>query len=483
MRNSRNESVLLLVGLTVLVLLAGNFFQGLLFAETADRFEHLEWFADAFDKIDKEFVEEIPPDKLIEGAIDGMTGALDRYSAFLSREHLKQLEEDTSGEYVGVGIRIFEDDDKLITVDSTFPGSPAFREGILAGDKIISVEGKSTRGMTTAGARDLIRGPQGTTVELGMFRPATEDSRSKELVVNVLREKIDISSIDTPEIVAPGIGFIHIKEFSDQTADDLRREIERMVKKDNIEGLIIDLRWNPGGLLRSAVDVSDMFMPKGQVVVGTKGRLEGEGRTWSTDSPDRYPDIKLAVLTNEFSASASEIVAGALHDTGRARLFGAKTFGKGSVQTVIELKNNTALKLTTARYYTPKGTLIEESGGIEPDLNVPVGRDEMARLMQQMRLKENGAMVKLVEKQQALEDVALYTKDHVGEVVQKLYDEETTLESVREWLNEHAKNSNGSGVLEDRQLQAAVRWLQGKEDIVAEQVEASVTEPDTAQDQ
>ena len=147
MRNSRKESVLLLVGLAVLVLLTGNFFQGLLFAQTADRFEHLEWFADAFDKIDREFVEDIPPEKLVEGAIDGMTGALDRYSAFLSADHLKQLEEDTSGEYVGVGIRIFEDVDKIITVDSTFPGSPAFREGILAGDKIVSVNGENTRGM------------------------------------------------------------------------------------------------------------------------------------------------------------------------------------------------------------------------------------------------------------------------------------------------------------------------------------------------
>jgi len=488
MRSNRNDSIFLLLGLAALVLVTANFFQGLLFADTAERYENLEWFADAFAKIDTEYVQELPADKLVEGAIAGMTLKLDRHSSFLSRDPFKRLEEETSGEYVGIGIRIFMDKNTgYVTVDTTFPGSPAFREGIMPGDGIMKVDGEtirmqdiSTLEATLNAAKDAIRGPRGTTVDLVLLRQEEENGRSRRIEKTVLRDKIDMQSVLDAKLVAPGIGYVRIADFNEHTIRDLKKEIDLMVGK-NIHGLVLDLRWNPGGLLNSAVDVSDLFLDRGQLIVRTKGRADNQNASWKAKTKDQYPDVDVAVLMNFYSASASEIVAGALHDTGRAVLIGTKSRGKGSVQTVIPLKNRTALRLTTARYYTPNGTGIEEKNGIEPDIEVPpFSKEDQMRLFGQIALKQNGAQAKQLARQRAEEHayeqvfVEQLAEMDLRKVVDKIYEPDATIESLQEWLSAEAEKKYGIENLEDLQLPRAVEWLTERHRINNSEVAASV---------
>jgi len=489
MRNNRNESIFLLVGLAVLVLVTGNFFQGLLFAETADRYEDLEWFADAFDKIDTEYVQDLPTDDLIEGAIEGMTASLeDKYSTYLSQDDLRQLEEETSGEYVGVGIKIFMDvRDKLVTVDTTFPGSPAFREGIIPGDRIIRVDDVPTQGMTIDEARDAIRGPRGTTVKLVLWRQEEGSDKGKRIAKTVVRDKIDVKSVLAAKQVATGIGYARIADFNEHTVRDLKKELDDMVQ-DGIHGFVMDLRWNPGGLLRSAVDVSDLFLNKGKPIVSTKGRATGQDVEWSADSEDEYPEIDIVVLINKRSASASEIVAGALRDNGRATLIGTRTYGKGSVQTVIPLKNDTALRLTTAYYYTPNGSRIHEDKGIEPDIEVPFSVEDQVKLINQMMLEQNGAWAKQYAEQREKEHmdekayVEQMTEVDLREVADLIYDPETTIESLRAWLNTASEENHNGQPVEDIQLERAIEWLRerklGTSTNMAQSHAAAVTDRD-----
>jgi len=474
MRNNRSESVFLLLGLAVLVVVTGNFFQGLIFAETADRYEDLEWFADALDKIDTEYVEELSSHTLVEGAITGMISSLDRHSSYLSAEHLRQLEEDTSGEYVGIGIKIFLDQEhnNTLTVDSVFPNSPAFREGIMAGDKIIMIDDKPIKydGTSTTyemldAAKDLIRGPRGTKVKLTVWRVGQDDGRAKRIIKTVRREKIEIKSIAATKEVAAGIGYVRIADFNEHTVADFKKEVDRLVRDDTY-GLILDLRWNPGGLLRSAVDISNLFLPKGELIVSTRGRSDNEGLEYRAESGDRYRGIDVAVLINQSSASASEIVAAALHDAGRGTLFGTRSYGKGSVQTVIPLKNRTALRLTTHRYYTPNGISIEKNKGIEPDIEVPFSIDDQDRLVRQMRLEQNGAMAKQNAEQRArehhaeIEYVERLAEMDLQAIVAKIYDADTTIESLREWLTTEAEKQFGDRYIRDVQLERAIAWLE-----------------------
>jgi len=474
MRSNRNDSVFLLLGLAALVLVTANFFQGLLFADTAERYEDLEWFADAFDKIDTEYVQELSTDNLVEGAIAGMTLKLDRHSSFLSLEPFKKLEEETSGEYVGIGIRIFMDKNTgYVTVDTTFPGSPAFREGIMPGDMIMKVDGDLIRMQdvsaieeTLNAAKDAIRGPRGTTVDLVLLRKEEESGRGRQIEKTVLRDKIDMQSVLDAKLAAPGIGYVRIADFNEHTIRDLKKEIDLMVGK-NIHGLVLDLRWNPGGLLSSAVDVSDLFLDRGQLIVSTKGRADNQNNEWIAKTKDQYPDVDVVVLMNGLSASASEIVAGALHDTDRAVLIGTKSHGKGSVQTVIPLKNQTALRLTTAHYYTPNGTPIEENEGIEPDIEVPpLSLEDQMRLFGQISLEQNGAQAKQMARQRAEEHTYekafvkwLGKEDDLQQVVEKIYEPDTTIESLQEWLTAESEKKFGSYNVEDVQLPRAVEWL------------------------
>jgi len=449
--------------MATLVLLTANFFQGLIFADSAERYENLEWFADAFDKIDAEYVNEPPVDDLVEGAIEGMTSKLDRHSSFLSRAHYQQLEEETSGEYVGIGIKIFMDNN-VLTVDMAFPGSPAFRAGIIPGDRIIKVDDEPTQNMTLEQAKDAIRGPRGTTVDLGLWRQGEDGGQGRQIEKTVLRDRIDMQSVLGAKVVEPGIGYVRIADFNEHTIRDLKKEIDQLASKD-IDGLVIDLRWNPGGLLRSSVDVSDLFLAKEQLIVYTKGRADVQNAEWKAKTANQYPDINIAVLMNNFSASASEIVAGALHDTERAVLIGVKSHGKGSVQTVIPLKNRTALRLTTARYYTPNGTSIEENGGIEPDIEVPFSLNDQLRLRQQMQREQNGALAKQIAKQRAekhaYEKAFVEQAAKIGDlqVIEKIYEPDATIESLREWLAVESEKTFGIENVEDVQLQRAVDWL------------------------
>ncbi len=473
MRSNRSESIFLLVGLAAIVLFTANFFQGLLFAQTADRYEDLEWFADAFSKIDEEYVSEPSTDDLIEGAIGGMTLKLDRHSSYLSRADLQRLEEETSGEYVGIGITIFMDKDTgYVTVDATFPGSPAFRKGIMPGDRIVKVDGQAIRmqhismlNETLDAAKNAIRGPRGTTVDLVLWRQDEEGGGGRSIEITVERDKIDMQSVHPAVEVAPGIGYVLMEDFNEHTARDLRNEVDRLAR-DGIYGLVLDLRWNPGGLLKSAVDVADLFLDKDQLIVYTKGRAKNQNVEWIARTKDHYPELDLVVLISKQSASASEIVAGALHDAERAALIGTKSHGKGSVQTVIPLKNQTALRLTTARYYTPNGTNIEENGGIEPDIEVPFSLEDLYRLRLKMLLAQNGAMARQRTEHWVREHQ--YEKTYVEQlkeiglqtVVNKIYDPDTTIESLRRWLTAQSENKYGVENVEDVQLERAIEYLQ-----------------------
>ncbi len=333
-------------------------------AKTQDTYKNLEIFADVLTLIQKNYVEEIDTQQVIEGAIRGMLNSLDPHSSYMKPDEFKELQVETKGSFSGIGIEITTKDN-ILTVVSPIEGTPAFKQGLQAGDKIIKIEDELTNDMSLMQAVKKLRGPKGSKVTISIHREGW--TKLKEFTI--VRDVIPIYSVRS-RILEPGYGYARITSFQSKTARDLKKAMDDLGKERKLDGLILDLRNNPGGLLDQAVQVSDLFLSDG-VIVSTEGRIKEQNMIFEAhaDKDNEY-DFPMIVLVNEGSASASEIVAGALKDHKRALILGAQTFGKGSVQTIIPMADGAGLRLTTARYFTPNGTSIQATG-ITPDIVVP----------------------------------------------------------------------------------------------------------------
>ena len=339
--------------------------------------EEVQQLAAVFDRVKAEYVEPVDEKKLISDAIAGMVAGLDPHSQYFDKKSFREFRESTGGKFVGIGIEMAMEDG-LVKVVSPIEGSPAFRAGMKSGDLITRIDDSPVRGLTVDQAVKKMRGEPNTKVMLTVFRKL----ESRSFPVTIVREEIRMQSVRA-RMVEPGYGWIRVSQFQERTVDDFVRKAEELYKQDpNLKGMVLDLRNDPGGLLDGAVALSAAFLPPDVVVVTTNGQLP-ESRATFRASPEFYArrgssdplrklpaamkNVPLVVLVNEGSASASEIVAGALQDHKRATIMGAQTFGKGSVQTVRPLSADTALKITTARYYTPAGRSIQAKG-IVPDI-------------------------------------------------------------------------------------------------------------------
>ncbi len=318
--------------------------------------EFLGNFTEALDVIERNYVDSIKADQLIYSAIKGMLRSLDPHSSFFDPKEFARLREDQHSKYFGLGIRVralLRDSGRVVIVEPPAIGSPAERRGLRAGDVITKIEGDPIDDWTSDEVVNHLRGPRGTWVNITVERPGIRNP----LQFRVERDEIPIITVPYAFEVSPGVGYIKIDRFSESTADELRARLDSL-KQDSLSGLILDLRDNPGGLLNQAIDVADMFLPRGEMIVSTKGRMEGSARPYRSPSGSKI-SIPTIVLINKYSASASEIVAGALQDHDRALILGETSFGKGLVQSVYTLGNSTGMALTTARYYTPSGRLIQ----------------------------------------------------------------------------------------------------------------------------
>ena len=337
-------------------------------------YPHLEMLAKVMATIQQRYVKEVEAKKLIDSALEGMVSSLDPYSQFMTPEIKKEFDVDTKGELEGVGM-VITLQDNVITVISPIEDTPAFRAGIESGDKILEIGGESTKGWSTWEAAKKLRGEPGTKITIKVWREGEEDLLTFELT----REVIHIKSVKDANIINEGIGYVRVTAFREDTVGELGKSIEELLGK-GATSIILDLRNNPGGFLDSAIQVSDLFLPKGELIVYIKGRKEGEERKFYAQKDPILPmNDAVIILVNEGSASASEIVAGALKDSKRATIIGTKTFGKGSVQSVIDLDEEYALRLTTAYYYIPEGICIEGKG-IAPDIQVEISKDEKKQI-------------------------------------------------------------------------------------------------------
>ena len=342
-------------------------------------YEELKVFSEVLSLVRKNYVEDVKPKDVIYGAIKGMLGSLDPHSAFMTPEQYKEMQVDTRGEFGGIGIQIGIKD-SMLTVIAPIEDTPAYKAGIKSGDKIVKINNEFAKDMTLPDAVSKMRGAPSTTVKLTILREGWKETKD----FTITREIIKIKSVKS-KLLEDGIGYIKINQFQEQTASDLSKALEKLTGQ-NINSLILDLRNNPGGLLNSAVDVSSQFLTADKLVVFIKDR-KGEKIEYRSGKNDSISSIPMAVLVNQGSASASEIVAGALKDWNRAVIVGTQTFGKGSVQSVIPLSDGAAIRLTTARYYTPKGISIQ-STGITPDIVVKPGVKEGEKTRPAIREKD-----------------------------------------------------------------------------------------------
>jgi carboxyl-terminal processing protease len=331
-------------------------------------FGKLKAFGDVLSTVQSSYVEEPNVDELVNGAIKGMLQTLDPHSSYLTPDLLKQVEVETKGSFGGLGIEIGVKDG-ILTVIAPIEDTPAFRAGLQAGDKIVKIENESTREMNVMDAVKRLRGEPGTKVTIWIAREGLTEPKS----YTITRDVIKIKSVKSKPL-GDGLGYIKLTQFQQDTDGELDKALQVFTKqKGGLKGLVLDLRNNPGGLLDQAVRVTDRFVDTG-LIVYTDGRIENQKFKYFAHKEGTYVGFPMVVLVNAGSASASEIVAGALQDHGRAILLGAQTFGKGSVQTIIPMEDGSALRLTTARYFTPNGRSIQAKG-IEPDIVVSDGRE------------------------------------------------------------------------------------------------------------
>ncbi len=341
------------------------------------RYEHLRLFKEVMEIVKKNYVKEVTDKELIEGAINGMLQSLDPHSSFLSEDHFKELQVETRGEFGGLGIEITLDKG-ILTIVSPIEDTPADRVGLKAGDRIVKIDGDSTKNISLMDAVKKMRGEPGTKVTLTIMREGFTKFKDFEIT----RAVIHVHSVKK-QLLEDGYPYIRIVNFQESTQTDLVAALKEFGGNKSIKGLILDLRNNPGGLLDQAVKVSDLFIDQG-LIVYTDGRVEEQRMNFRATSKKREFDLKMAVLINEGSASASEIVAGAMQDHNRALIFGTKSFGKASVQTIIPLENGSGLRLTTAYYFTPAGTNIQKTG-IKPDVSL---KKELEKQAEEKRLEE-----------------------------------------------------------------------------------------------
>jgi len=361
------------------------------YAANADRtYEQLKLLIDVLGFVQDNYVDEPETQKLIYGAASGMVRTLDPYSQFMEPEIHREMKTETEGQYAGVGLRLTFHEDWL-TVQTPMPGSPAYRLGVLPNDRLMEIDGVSTKDMSMSDALRTLRGAPGTKVKLKLERGPDDgqDGDWKTVIVDITRELVKIESTLSMKLDA-GVGYLRIAEFSAKTADDTADAL-RKLKKDGATSLVLDLRNNPGGLLSAAVEVASMFLGEGKLVVYTQGRKADSRQDFSAGAKAPYPVLPLVVLINSGSASGSEIVAGATQDHKRAVVVGARSFGKASVQSLIPLPDGSGLRLTVARYYTPAGRSIHrdekaKTGGITPDIVVPVTPENEAKLYAQWEM-------------------------------------------------------------------------------------------------
>ncbi len=334
-------------------------------------YESIELFTDVLSIVKKSYVEEVDTKKLIYGAINGMLSSLDPHSSFMSPETYKEMKIETKGSFGGLGIEI-SIKEGILTVISPIEDTPAYRAGIKAGDQILKIDDKYTKDLTIMDAVKRMRGTKGTKVTLSIMRDGFEKPKEFPLVRDIIQVKsVKFKTLDE------GYAYVRIAQFQEKTDDDLQKALESLNEsnKGKIRGLVLDLRNDPGGLLEQAVRVAEHFLDEGKLIVYTEGRDKESQMRFSSRKGDKQPNYPIVVLINSGSASASEIVAGALQDHKRAVVMGVQSFGKGSVQTILPLSDNSGLRLTTARYYTPSGRSIQAKG-ISPD--IVVDRIELA---------------------------------------------------------------------------------------------------------
>ena len=337
-------------------------------ANDDDIYKKIDLFSEVLDKINKEYVEDINQSEVMDAAINGVLQSLDPYSAYMSPESFQNMQTETSGEFGGLGIEVSMEAG-VVKVISPIDGSPADEVGVKAGDYIVKINEHQVQGKTLTEAVDLMRGPVGSDIEITVRRKGVK----KAIVFKITREIIKIQSVKSKKI-NDNIGYIRLTAFNENSSTQIKKKINEFTKDKKIKGYILDLRNNPGGLLSQAIKISDFFLTNGEIV-STKSRKESENRRWFANKGDIINGKVLIVLINYGSASASEIVAGALKDNKRAILLGENTYGKGSVQSIIHLKNNGAIRLTISKYYLPSGKSISEVG-ITPDIEVAENDDE-----------------------------------------------------------------------------------------------------------
>lgn len=357
---------ILLSGIFLLALCcSAAVFSGSACANEKEDYKKIEIFTDVLSLIRSSYVEDVDMDKLIYGAIRGMLNTLDPHSSFLTPEMYEEMQADTHGEFGGLGIEITIKDGELIIV-SPIEDTPADAAGLQAGDQIIKINGKATRDIEIMEAVRMMRGPKGEAITIGIQRSGVADL----LDFTIVRDLIQVQSVKS-RLLQSHYGYVRVSQFQDRTGSDLKENLARVRQEsgDQLQGMILDLRNNPGGLLDQAVAVADLFLNDG-LIVYTEGREPESQMKFSARQDGTEPEYPLVVLINGGSASAAEIVAGALQDHSRAIILGEQSFGKGSVQTIIPLDDNSGLRLTTARYFTPSGRSIQ-ARGISPDIVVP----------------------------------------------------------------------------------------------------------------
>ena len=331
-------------------------------------YKKINLFGEVLEKINDEYVDEINQSKSMDSAINGLLQSLDPYSAYMSPESFNEMQTETSGEFGGLGIEVGMESG-VVKVISPIDDTPASRAGIKAGDYIVKIENTQVQGKSLSEAVDLMRGPVGSSIELTVRRRGEK----KALTFNIIREIIKIQSVKS-DLLENNIGYIRLTSFNENSGEQIESKIEDLEKNQYIKAYILDLRNNPGGLLSQAIRISDFFLDNGEIV-STKSRKESENRKWFAKKGDLTNGKALIVLINYGSASASEIVAGALKDHKRAIIIGENSYGKGSVQSIIPLKNKGAIRLTIAKYYLPSGKSISEIG-ISPDIEIDENGEE-----------------------------------------------------------------------------------------------------------
>ncbi|MGB1240815.1 MAG: S41 family peptidase [Candidatus Pelagibacter sp.] len=352
----------------LIILLNSFFFSYSVNSAEIDIYKKIDLFGEVLEKINKEYVDEINQSEGMDSAINGLLQSLDPYSSYMSPEIFQEMQTETSGEFGGLGIEVSMEAG-VVKVITPIDDTPASKAGIKAGDYIVKIDNVQVQGKSLSEAVDLMRGLVGTDIELTVRRRGVK----KALTFNITREIIEVQSVKS-DLLENNIGYIRLTSFNDNSSNQIKKQIKKLKKNENLKAFILDLRNNPGGLLSQAIKISDFFLDNGEIV-STKSRKKSDNRKWFARKGDITEGKTLVVLINYGSASASEIVAGALKDHKRAIIIGENSYGKGSVQSIIPLKNKGAIRLTVSKYYLPSGKSISEVG-VRPDIEVNEEGDE-----------------------------------------------------------------------------------------------------------